>query len=386
VPIFDQGYQHWSGELTGHAWRWLAIARHGVRIGRRSLLIRVFLFVAWAPALVLAFFLCIWGLLERKSESVGSLSGIMGFLAPQILKEPRLYRVEIWTLFFSVFLWVELYLSMVLVLLVGPNLISLDLRFNALPLYFSRPLRRIDYFLGKLGVVATFLAMTVVAPALAAYVLGLLFSQDITIVRDTFRVLVGSIAYGLVIALSAGTLILALSSLSRSSRYTGLFWLGFVLVGLSLSLVLVEINREQQRHAFFRERMQRASMRESSGGGGGAANERMTTQRQRALMRDSEQARDEFHAEEYRLSQSDWRPMVSYAANLSRIGEQLLGTRACWEKMSNQFRLAKDRPEFMLDYAGPQYPWHWSAMVLAALFGLSACILNFRVKSLDRLK
>ena len=26
---------------------------------------------------------------------------------------------------------------------------------------------------------------------------------------------------------------------------------------------------------------------------------------------------------------------------------------------------------------GPQYPWYWSAAVLAGLFGLSACILNF---------
>ena len=35
---------------------------------------------------------------------------------------------------------------------------------------------------------------------------------------------------------------------------------------------------------------------------------------------------------------------------------------------------------------GPQYPWYWSAAVLAGLFGLSVCILNFSIKSLDRLK
>ena len=33
MPIFDQGYQHWTGHLSGHAWRWLAITRHGVRVG-----------------------------------------------------------------------------------------------------------------------------------------------------------------------------------------------------------------------------------------------------------------------------------------------------------------------------------------------------------------
>jgi len=34
----------------------------------------------------------------------------------------------------------------------------------------------------------------------------------------------------------------------------------------------------------------------------------------------------------------------------------------------------------------PQYPWTWSAAVLAGLWGLSLCILSTRVKSLDRLR
>ena len=71
--------------------------------------------------------------------------------------------------------------------------------------------------------------------------LGLLFSLDITIVRDTFAMLLASIAYGLVIAVSAGLLMLALSSLSRNSRYVALFWLAvwFVsgIVGTSLEAV-----------------------------------------------------------------------------------------------------------------------------------------------------
>ena len=66
------------------------------------------------------------------------------------------FRVEVWTIGYTYFMDVELLLSMVLILLAGPNLISQDLRFNAMPLYFSRPLRRIDYFLGKLGVIGTF--------------------------------------------------------------------------------------------------------------------------------------------------------------------------------------------------------------------------------------
>src|SRR5205823_9027273 len=73
MPIFDQGYQHWSGELTGHGRRWLAITRHGVRIGMKNRLLRIALLVAWLPAVVLASFLCVWGLLEQKSDLVQPL-------------------------------------------------------------------------------------------------------------------------------------------------------------------------------------------------------------------------------------------------------------------------------------------------------------------------
>jgi hypothetical protein len=40
----------------------------------------------------------------------------------------------------------------------------------------------------------------------------------------------------------------------------------------------------------------------------------------------------------------------------------------------------------LADEMVPQYPWTWSAGVLAGLLGLSAWTLNRRVKSLDRLK
>jgi ABC-2 type transport system permease protein len=353
MPVFDQGYQHWSGELSGHAWRWLAITRHGVRVGMTGRLLRLVLLVAWLPAIALVFMLCLWGLLERNSDLITSFAPLFGFLDPAILAGPRPFRVEIWTLSYSFFLATELRFAMILILLVGPNLISQDLRYNALPLYFSRPLRRSDYFLGKLGVIVAFLAMVIIVPSLIAYVLGLLFSLDITIVRDTFGILLASIAYGLVIALSAGFLILALSSLSRNSRYIALFWLGIWIVSSTLSGILGEIDREQRVH-----------------------------QARRAVQ---EAGREDIPADELLAAKTNWRPLVSYTANLSRVGQHLLGTDACWDKLS-QLQPVSQRRQFLLEFQGAQYPWYWSAVVLAGLLGLSVCILNFAIKSLDRLR
>jgi ABC-2 type transport system permease protein len=256
MPIFDQGYQHWKGELSGHAWRWLAITRHGVRIGMQGRVFRMVLLVSLLPAVGLATALCLWGLIERKSDLVTTIVQFLAssqILSPGVVADPRHYRLEIWTLCYNFFLSLELTLSMILIVLVGPNLISQDLRFNALPLYLSRPLRRIDYLAGKLGVIAAFLGLAIIVPCLLTYALGLLFSLDLTIVKDTYRLLLASVAYGVVIILSSGMLILALSSLSRNSRYVALFWLSIWIVTNIVSGVLETTNQVQRRQAYYRQ-------------------------------------------------------------------------------------------------------------------------------------
>jgi ABC-2 type transport system permease protein len=354
MPVFDQGYQHWSGELSSHSWRWLAITRRGVRNALQSRIIRLFLLAAWVPALALAFVLCMWGLVERQSVLVESIKPLLtSLLGRPILAGPRDYRVEVWTICFHYFLSWELWFSMVLVLVVGPTLISQDLRYNALPLYLSRPLRRVDYFVGKLGVIVSLLGMVIVLPAAMAYALGLLFSLDITIVRDTLGILIGSVVYGLVIAISAGLLMLALSSLSRNSRYVALMWMGLWIITSTVSLILTQVAQVQRMH-------------ESGTHPGMWASE-------------------ETVASEIEAARSDWRPLVSYTANLRRIGERLLGTNTAWERLS-QLSPAGQRGPIMMQMVSSQFPWYWSAAVLLALFGFSAWILHYSVKSLDRLK
>jgi ABC-2 type transport system permease protein len=355
MPIFDQGYQHWSGELSGHAGRWLTITRHGVRVALSSRWTRLALIVSLLPAIVLACVLCIWSLLERQSELIATiLPLISSFLDKPILVGPRDFRVEIWTLCYSYFLLTELRFSMLLILLVGPNLISQDLRLNALPLYFSRPLRRIDYFVGKLGVIAAFLGMVIIVPSIIAYVLGMLFSLDITILRDTFGILLASVCYGLLIVISAGTLILALSSLSRNSRYVALMWIGIWFVSGTVAGILTTVDHVQRVH---QGRQDGHSLQTV-----------------------------ELDSKELEAAKTDWRPLVSYTANLSRIGKELLGTDACWERIG---RLRPNNQRITLLHSVTRnglYPWYWSAGVLAVLLGISVCILNFSIKSLDRLK
>lgn len=354
MPIFDQGYQHWSGQLSCHTWRWLAITRRGLRTALQGWPVRGALFLSWLPAIVLTFVLCMWGLVERQSETIAALKPfLMGILGRPVLAGPLEYRADIWTLCFHYFLAWELWFAMLLVLLVGPNLISQDLRYNALPLYFSRPLRRIDYFLGKLGIIVALIGLTIIVPSVVAYVFGLLFSLDITILRDTLPILLATVVYGLVIAVSAGLLVLALSSISRNSRYVALFWLGIWVITSTVSLVLVRVDQEARIRA--------------NG------------------MRHRIWQNEQFLTKEIEAERTDWRPLVSYSANLRRIEERLLNTNASWQRLSDITPSGRRGP-FLMQMLGTQYPWYWSAAVLLGLAALSAGTLHLTIKSLDRLK
>jgi ABC-2 type transport system permease protein len=372
VPIFDQGYQHWKGTLSGHAWRGLVISRHGMRVGRQNRFVRMLILVSWLPAIGLAGALSIWGLLERSSDLIRPLLPfISGFVNPAVLRDPRAFRVEAWTICYDYFLLTEMYLSMILVLLVGPSLISQDLRFNALPLYFSRPLRRLDYFAGKLGVIVGFIGMVTIVPSLIAYVLGLLFSLDFSIFKDTFGLLLCSIAYGLLIAVCSGTLMLAMSCVSRNSRYVGLFWIGFWILSGTVSGILIGIDTQaRQRNAYLATQAEMQASRQNRGG-------RSSGPRSSGF--------EDFMSRELEASKTDWRPLISYTANLRRMESQILGTNKAWEKIS-EIQLPGQREAMQFTFMSPQYPWYWSAGVLAGLFVISAGVLNFRIKSLDRLK
>lgn len=443
MPIFDQGYQHWSGRLSGHGWRWLAVARHGVRTTLKNRLIRWFLLVAWVPALALVGVLALWGLLEQQTESV--LAFLTPLLPAEMVGRPQDFRSAAWTIAYSFFFKAELAVALFLVLVVGPTLVSRDLRFNALPLYFSRPLRRVDYFLGKLGVIGFFLAATQVLPAAAAYVLGVAFSLDVGVVRDTYRLLWAGPLYGLVITLSAGTLMLALSSLSRRSIYVGLTWAGLVFLTLMVSSWLMVIHIETEEQRIVREGMAgwlqdhpvppgvrmfnfwpdvRYVPNETGARGGGRLVPRrdeaahpapFTPAEEKAAERwyvDWSAARNRFRAQaetaRYENNRTDWRPVVSYATNLDRLGDWLLDTDAAWVFVGKAIerprsligpvanfqargrlpqeltRPANDR--MLSDRMVWQFPWTWSAATLGGLWLASVLVLSSRVKSLDRLK
>jgi ABC-2 type transport system permease protein len=387
MPIFDQGYQHWEGKLSGHGARWWAIARQGIRAQLRNRRTKYLVISAWVPAIVLAAFLALWGLFEQKSDFIKPFLFLFQGLPDAIREGPRGFRTTIWTMAFHFFLWVEVGLSMILVLLVGPDLISQDLRFNAIPLYLSRPMRRIDYFAGKLAVIVGFLSAVTILPVLLAYLVGVGFSLDLTVVRDTWRLLVMSLLYGLVVAVVSGLVMLAFSSLSRNSRVVALMWVGLWIVTGMVGQILAETSREERGVRDERsERWRALSFTEN-------------LHRVREAMLDTETAAGQIldvftgaadAVKEQPVVKTKLRVLnaMKNMVRRPRPPEPLPGASYkidTGESPGRPEAPGREPPEFLQRLTSP-YPWTYSAAVLAALCGISVCILSTRIKSLDRLR
>ena len=104
---------------------------------------------------------------------------------------------------------------------VGAGLIANDRRANALQLYLSKPMTRAEYIAGKLAILFLFLVVVTFLPAMMLLLTQAIFAGSLTFVRNNLYLLPAITLFSLAQVLLASTTMLALSSLSKSSRFVG---------------------------------------------------------------------------------------------------------------------------------------------------------------------
>jgi ABC-2 type transport system permease protein len=119
----------------------------------------------------------------------------------------------------------------------APELVSRDLRSHVLPLYFSRPLRRLDYPLAKLGAFILACLALLEIPLLLLYLGSISQAHGGGAIWDQTRALIPGLLVGLAWAVLLAAIGLVLASLSGRRAYaTGsiaiCFFLSWALAGL----------------------------------------------------------------------------------------------------------------------------------------------------------
>jgi len=123
----------------------------------------------------------------------------------------------------------------------APELVSRDLRSHVLPLYFCRPLRRLDYPLAKLAAFITACLAIIEIPLLLLYLGTIAQAHSGTAIWAQTRALIPGLLVGLMWAVLLAAIGLALASLSGRRAYaTGAiaiyFFLTWILAGILIAV------------------------------------------------------------------------------------------------------------------------------------------------------
>ena len=203
MPIHDQGYRRFEGRRDARGTAWLVIARSAIRTMLRNKKFLGLLILAWAPFIV------------RAVQVYASTNfPQIAFLAPTA-KTFREFLEQQGPFVFFVTIYV------------GAGLIANDRRANALQIYLSKPLTRVEYVAGKALALLAFLLFVTWVPALLLLVVQILIAGSFAFVQKNMFLFPAITVFAFIQVATAAFTMLALSSLSKSSRFVGVMYAGF---------------------------------------------------------------------------------------------------------------------------------------------------------------
>jgi ABC-2 type transport system permease protein len=204
TAIHDQGYRHYVGHRTPVGRAWWIIARTHMLAAVKYRPFLLLLVAAWAPFVFRAVQIYVASTNLQVAE----------FLATT----PDTFRDFLSQQRFFVFL----------IAIGQAGLIADDRRTNALQLYLSKPLTRVEYVLGKLVPPLAYVLAVTLVPALVLLILQIVFAGSLTFLRANLFLLPAITLFSLIQALLAAFAILALSSLTKSRRFVSIMYAGLI--------------------------------------------------------------------------------------------------------------------------------------------------------------
>jgi ABC-2 type transport system permease protein len=213
MAVYKRSYRAYEGPLTARWSRFLILSRYSLARTFKSRAITVLFILALLYPLVMIALLYLnhnarlLSLLRMDSDHLFDVNGM----------------------FFMIFMNVEASIAFLMTVFIGPNMIAPDLAFNALPLYFCRPLSRTEYVVGRAAVIVYLLSLLMWVPGLV------LFGVETTLdgaswgwrhIEYAGGILLGSLLWIAVLTLLA----LALSAWVRWRVVAGALLLGVMFV------------------------------------------------------------------------------------------------------------------------------------------------------------
>ncbi len=218
MPIHDQSYRRYGGAKAALGRSWTVIAKAGIMNMIRKRSFMGLLLFAWFPFVIRAV----------QIYFASNYAQVEALMAP----DAKMFRDFLEQQDFFVF---------VMTIYVGAGLIANDRRANALQIYLSKPLLRSEYIAGKAAVLFTFIMLVTWLPAILLLILQVVFKGSFEFMRANLFLFPAITVGTLLQALVATFTMLALSSLSKSSRYVGILYAGIIFFTAAIYAAMVAI-------------------------------------------------------------------------------------------------------------------------------------------------
>lgn len=204
MPIHDQGYRRYLGSKTAVGKSWQVITRAGIRtvLAKRSFI--ALMLLAWSPFVVRAVQVYVAATFQQASFLAPGADTFREFLEQQ----------GVFVFFVTIY--------------VGAGLIANDRRANALQVYLSKPLTRAEYVAGKFAILFLFLVSVTWLPAILLLLVQTMFGGNLAFVQANIFLLPAITLFSLLQVLVSAMTMLALSSMSKSSRFVGIMYAGLI--------------------------------------------------------------------------------------------------------------------------------------------------------------
>ena len=141
---------------------------------------------------------------------------------------------------FGNFIWFEGHIVMIVLAFAGAVLVGNDFHHGSLPFYLSKPIGRRHYVFGKLLGIGAFINLMTTIPALALFLQAGLLYEWKSYYIDNFPVLLGILAYGLLLTVVLSLLLVATSVWVRRTVPLIMIWSGVFILGRTVANFLVE--------------------------------------------------------------------------------------------------------------------------------------------------
>jgi len=228
ATIREKGYYHWDGRLEERRFPWWPITRTGIQLAFKKKGFRFLFAGQFLPPVIFMAVIYASENLENFKFMVRGSDRIIS-ITPGSFK------------FFFTFGPV-VFLCVMMLVFAGAGLIADDLKHNSLQVYFSRPLRKRDYLLGKMAVVLFFVLIVTLVPGLLLVLSKLVLSGSLRFFLEYPWLVLSILGYSVVLAVVFAFYTLLLSALNKNSR--------FVMIMIFLTYIFSDILSALLRETF----------------------------------------------------------------------------------------------------------------------------------------